>query len=85
MDITRIGMNCRLRVFLLFASFACFMLLLRHTLAVAASQDSDTAAHTRQPVAPVRAVTKEYFGTKVVDPYRYMENLKGFGATTSQV
>jgi prolyl oligopeptidase len=28
------------------------------------------------PVAPVRAVTEEYFGTKVADPYRYMENLK---------
>jgi prolyl oligopeptidase len=28
------------------------------------------------PVAPVRAVTEEYFGTTVVDPYRYMENLQ---------
>src|SRR3954468_10055351 len=28
------------------------------------------------PVAPVRPVTEEYFGTKVVDPYRYMENLQ---------
>ena len=28
------------------------------------------------PVAPVRPVTNDYFGTKVVDPYRYMENLK---------
>jgi prolyl oligopeptidase len=28
------------------------------------------------PVAPVKPVTTDYFGTKVVDPYRYMENLK---------
>jgi len=26
------------------------------------------------PVAPVRPVVEEHFGTKVVDPYRYMEN-----------
>jgi prolyl oligopeptidase len=29
-----------------------------------------------QPVAPVRPVTTDYFGTKVVDNYRYMEDLE---------
>ena len=28
------------------------------------------------PVAPVKPVTPDYYGTRVVDPYRYMENLK---------
>jgi prolyl oligopeptidase len=30
----------------------------------------------KQPVAPVRPVTDDYYGTKIVDNYRYMENLK---------
>jgi len=30
----------------------------------------------KQPVAPVRPVTDDYHGTKIVDNYRYMENLK---------
>ncbi len=30
----------------------------------------------KPPAAPVRPVTNDYFGVKVVDPYRYMENIK---------
>src|SRR3954471_4014553 len=28
------------------------------------------------PVAPVRPMVEEHFGTKIVDPYRYMENFR---------
>ena len=37
--------------------------------------ESQQAAPAKPPVAPVRPVTDDYFGTKVVDNYRYMENL----------
>src|SRR6185437_17014780 len=39
-----------------------------------ASSASWSAGHP--PVAPARPVTDTYFGTPVVDNYRYMENLK---------
>ncbi len=35
-----------------------------------------SVAPTKPPVAPVRPVTDDYYGTKIVDNYRYMENLK---------
>jgi prolyl oligopeptidase len=31
------------------------------------------ASSIPQPVAPVRPVTTDYFGTSIVDPYRWME------------
>lgn len=40
------------------------------------AQSVSTSFPASPPVAPVRPVTDDYFGTKVVDPYRYMENLK---------
>ena len=43
---------------------------------VAPNLESQTGATMTQPVAPVRPVTDDYYGTKVVDNYRYLENLK---------
>jgi prolyl oligopeptidase len=41
-----------------------------------AASKSIAQTPTAPPVAPVRIVTEDYFGTKVSDSYRYMENLK---------
>src|SRR5579864_8456628 len=38
--------------------------------------ESPNAAPSKPPVAPVRPVTDDYYGTKIVDNYSYMENMK---------
>jgi prolyl oligopeptidase len=48
--------------------------LLGLTLTIAAA--AAVAQTAPPPAAPVRPVTDDYFSTKVVDNYRYMENLK---------
>src|SRR6202451_771271 len=50
--------------------------LLAVTLATLLAASGVAQAADGPPVAPVRPVTDTYFGTPVVDNYRYMENLK---------
>src|SRR5271154_4012830 len=49
--------------------------LLAVTLATLLAASSAAWSADGPPVAPVRPVTDTYFGTPVVDNYRYMENL----------
>jgi prolyl oligopeptidase len=44
-------------------------------LAAASATLLFSTAQASPPVAPVRPVTEDFFGTKVTDPYRYMENV----------
>jgi prolyl oligopeptidase len=54
-----------------------FMALIPSAMTVAQSDSSgSSAAPSKPPLAPVRPVTTDYYGIQVVDPYRYMENLK---------
>ena len=50
------------------------LLLLGACAGVMAGSAADVA-RAQAPVAPIRPVTDDYYGTKVVDPYRYMENV----------
>ena len=53
-----------------------FLFLLLSLGFFAPNLKSQEGTAVKQPVAPVRPVTDDYFGTKVVDNYRYFEDLK---------
>src|SRR5438876_5127915 len=57
------------------ATAAALALVLLPTGRIAVTQTPPPVS-LAPPVAPVRAVTDDYYGTTVVDPYRYMEDLQ---------
>jgi len=62
------------RLFL--CAFASLAVLFAAHSARLRSQSVNLSSPPASPsAAPVRPVTDDYYGTKVVDPYRYMENL----------
>jgi prolyl oligopeptidase len=62
---------------LLFCAFtSATVLLTAHSAGLRSQSVNSSSPPASPPVAPVRPVTDDYYGSKVVDPYRYMENLK---------
>ncbi|HEY6291711.1 MAG TPA: prolyl oligopeptidase family serine peptidase [Terriglobia bacterium] len=62
------------RLLCVFASIA--ILFSSHPHALRSQSVNSPPPPSKPPVAPIRPMTDDYFGTKVVDPYRYMENLQ---------
>jgi prolyl oligopeptidase len=64
---------CARRLFL--PAFAV-ILLTGHPSDLRSQSDHSSSRPPSPPVAQVRPVTEDYYGTKIVDSYRYMENLQ---------
>jgi len=56
--------------------FSAFALLADLLIAQSAGLRSRSTASSSPPATPARPVIDDYCGNKVVDPYRYRENLK---------
>src|SRR5262249_49682304 len=54
----------------------CLAALSMIALSALLRAQSATVSRPSPPTAPVRPVTETYYGTKVTDPYRYMEALE---------
>src|SRR5213592_3025471 len=54
------------------------------TTQAAVGQAPSRAAVAAPPVAPIRAVTDDYYGTTVVDPYRYRRPAEPVSASMAQ-
>jgi prolyl oligopeptidase len=63
-------------LWLLLFPFAFAALLLTAATSEMRPQSVKPSSPASPPVAPVKPVTDDYYGNKIVDPYRYMENLK---------
>ena len=59
-----------------FIAFASMSVMFGVQPGHAQCRQADAASSASPPAAPVRPVTHDYYGTKVMDPYRYMENLQ---------